>query len=161
MPIATLDALLENIQVNQPEPQPKSDSQEEISVLMEYLSESCERAKEDFRNYEHPAYSTRPKENKQIRRDQADYLDRRVQLQAFEIYETIQGLIRHHAYPKEMWGDYELLFESIKESSPENAVLELQKLVIIASQVIPHSVKYQQIEIVESAITSHTRTQEE
>ena len=91
-----------------------------------------------------------------------DYYSTRLYQHAEDICQHIDGLIQLDKYPATMFGKYQTIRAVLfKQDNPEMANRLLGQLIIVGWSAIPASKKYEEIENVDPAIQSSTRTIEQ
>ena len=124
-------------------PRDKKNTDDEDSALIQDLDNACNIGLKGWNNYVTQSRSGRARTDQQMEENVDDFLKRSVELIAFEIKETIDGLTRVDGYPKHMWGDYEEIYEKIEgEQNVHERAKLFRKLIIRAKTIIPREVQF-------------------
>jgi hypothetical protein len=134
-------------------------ARQEPSGIIEGLYYSLRYSQEDYNRISRPNYTGKLRHDNMVRDDIADYYENRVQQQADDIVQFIDGLIQRDHMPSEKFGNYKQIKTAIDKSDGKKKATYLNMLRIAGLTVIPQDIKFEHVEIIEPSITSSIRTQ--
>lgn len=135
------------------------ESRHQPSGIIEGLYYALRYSQEDYNKISRPNFTGKIRHDNMIRDDIADYFANRVQQQADEIVQFIDGLIQRDHMPKEKFGNYKQIKLAIDKSDGKQKAMYLNMLRIAGLTTIPQDIKFEHVEIIEPSITSSVRTQ--
>ena len=134
-------------------------NRQEPSGIIEGLYYALRYSQEDFNKISRPNFTGKIRHDNVINNDISDYYENRVQRQADEIVQFIDGLIQRDHMPSEKFGNYKQIKTAIDKSEGNSKAMYLNMLRIAGLTVIPQDIKFEHVEIIEPSITSSIRTQ--
>lgn len=141
-------------------------SEEKKTVLIESgilddLNRAVNISNDDYNKITYPKYTDDITINNMIKDDIKEYYKTRINAQATQICDYIDGLIQLDKYPKGMFGSYKRLRNFLHATSDKfEKARALNQLRIIAKSIIPTKIKFEQVEIIEPSLLSSTPTRE-
>ncbi len=131
------------------------------SGILDDLNRAVNLSIDDLYKITYPKYTDDITINTMIKEDKDDYYKTRIKAQATQICDYIDGLIQLDRYPKGMFGEYKRLRRFL-DATPDDfeRARALNQLRIIARQIIPTKIKFEQVEIVEPSLLSSAPTRE-
>lgn len=136
----------------------RGESRREPSGIIEGLYYALKFSQEDYNKISRPYYTGKIRHDNVVREDISDYYENRVQRQADEIVQFIDGLIQRDHMQPEKFGNYKQIKTAIDKSDGNQKAMYLNMLRIAGLTVIPQDIKFEHVEIIEPSITSSVRT---
>lgn len=153
IPEIPIDDMLEKYQ------KPSTAPTAEIKTgIIQSLYETLKRADEDYQRITKSHFSGKLREDNALEKDIENFHADRCQMYADEIVQHIRGLIQLDGYDERIFGNWKNIAHAIKESEGMKKCLYLKQLMIHALTTIPPDIRYEQVEMIEPAITHQSRT---
>lgn len=126
--------------------------------IIQSLYETLKRADEDYQRVTKSRFTGRLKDDNALELDIENFHSDRCQLYADEIVQHIRGLIQLDHYDEDIFGNWRNIAHAIKESEGRQKCMYLKQLIIHALTTIPPDIRFEQVELIEPAITNQSRT---
>ena len=133
--------------------------QEDVrSGIIEGLYYALRFSTDDYMTVKRPQYNGKFAHDNMVRNDIEDYYNNRVQQQAEEIIQFIDGLVQRDGWNPYKFGNYKMIKVAIDKHQREQKALYLNMLRVCALTAIPMDIKFEETQIIEPTITSPQRT---
>ena len=133
--------------------------QEDVrSGIIEGLYYALKFSSDDYMTVKRPQYNGKFAHDNMVRNDIDDYYKNRVQQQAEEIIQFIDGLVQRDGWNPYKFGNYKMIKVAIDKHQREQKALYLNMLRVCALTAIPMDIKFEETQIIEPTITSPQRT---